>query len=262
MKVISTIVLFAIISLSGTQKKLIIQNMPGAYNMLSQSIYDGKTETSNNTRKQLKIYTADFMMYAAVNPADSVSSFGIGAYTANKGTVVENVIYNASDSSSSATAASFTLRIEKTLKGYKQIIPEMAFGSQKIKLTEEYESVGINRTSLLDGAWEQTKAYAIKGGATENRISKQYKTYYAGHFIFGHTYTDEAHKLHTGMGYGTFTMAGKNKVIENVEASTYYEIRGKNFDIAIEMNGSDEFTQTITEANGDKGVELYRRLKK
>jgi hypothetical protein len=236
--------------------------MPCAYSMLSQSIYDGKTETSNSARKQLKIYTADYMMYASVNTTDSVSSFGIGSYKANKGTEVENVIYNASDSSSSATAASFTLRIEKTLKGYKQIIPEMAFGDQKIKLTEEYESVGKNITTPLDGAWEQTKAYNITGGVTENRTSKQYKAYYAGHFMFGHTYTDDAHKLHTGMGYGTFTMAEKNKITENVEASTYYQIRGKSFDIAIEMNGSDEFTQTITETNGDKGVEVYHRLKK
>jgi hypothetical protein len=89
MKVIFSIVLFAIISLSSTPKKVIIQNMSGAYNMLSQSIYDGKTETSNNARKQLKIYTADYMMYASVNTTDSVSSFGIGSYTANKGTVVE-----------------------------------------------------------------------------------------------------------------------------------------------------------------------------
>ena len=90
----------------------------------------------------------------------------------------------------------------------------------------------------------------------------QYKTYNAGHFMWGHTFADSTNKLHTGMGYGTFEMNGTNKVKENVSVSTYYQARGKSFDIDIEMNGADEFKQTITESNGDKGVEVYQRLKK
>jgi hypothetical protein len=57
-------------------------------------------------------------------------------------------------------------------------------------------------------------------------------------------------------------MIENNKAIENAEASTYYQIRGKSFKINIDLNGADEFTQTITETNGDKSVELYHRLKK
>ncbi len=64
------------------------------------------------------------------------------------------------------------------------------------------------------------------------------------------------------MGYGTFAMNGTNKVKEHVNASTYYIIKGKDFDIDIELTGADEFKQTITETNGDKGVEIYQRLKK
>ncbi len=90
----------------------------------------------------------------------------------------------------------------------------------------------------------------------------QYKTYYAGHFIFGHTYKDSANKIHTGMGYGTFTMGSANKITENVVVSTYGSIRGKSFDIAIEMTGTDAFKQTISETTGEIGVEFYQRLKK
>ena len=48
-------------------------------------------------------------MYANVNSPDSVSSFGIGSYTASGDTVSENVIYSASDSTSDDTARSFML---------------------------------------------------------------------------------------------------------------------------------------------------------
>jgi hypothetical protein len=236
--------------------------MPGAYTMLSQSVNDGKKDSTSTNLKQLKIYTADHMMYANVNPADSVSSFGIGTYTAAGDSVLENVMYSASDTSANNMAASFTLLIEKTAKGYKQLIPDIKWGEQKYKLTEEYETSGTVTTSPLDGAWKQSKGYSIKGKDTVANTAIQYKTYYAGYFMFGHTYTDSAKKVHTGTGYGTFTMSSSNKVKENVTASTYYQVRGKSFDIDIEMTGTDEFKQTITDADGTKAIEFYQRLKK
>ena len=236
--------------------------MPGAYAMLSQSVNDGKKDTTYTTLKQLKIYTGDYMMYANVNPADSVSGFGIGTYSINADSVTENVVYNASDTSANSSPASFSLLIEKTTRGYKQIIPEIKMGDQKLKLTEEYETAGTAAKSALDGAWTETKAYTIKGKDTVANKAVQYKTYYAGHFIFGHTYADSTKKSHTGIGYGTFEMNGTNKVKENVIASTYSQIRGKSFDIDIEMSGTDEFKQIITDPNGDKNVEVYQRLKK
>lgn len=57
-------------------------------------------------------------------------------------------------------------------------------------------------------------------------------------------------------------MTGSNKSKESVLASTYHQIRGKDFDIDIEMNGTDEYKQTITEADGTKLVEIYQRMKK
>ncbi|MEP7107520.1 MAG: hypothetical protein ABI760_06045 [Ferruginibacter sp.] len=261
MKLIPVIVLLTFLSCNNAEKKETM-SMPGAYNMLSQSWNDGKTDTTYTTLKQLKIYTDDFMMYGKVNPADSVSSFGIGSYSADTGVVVEKAIYSASDTSASDVVANYTLLIEKTPKGYKQVIPEIVSQGQKIKLTEDYEADGTVTKSPLDGAWKEIKYYTIKGKDTVINKAVQYKTYYAGHFIFGHTYLDSTGKLHTGMGYGTFEMNGTNKVKENVSASTYYQIRGKSFDIDIEMNGTDEFKQIITNTDGTKDVEVYQRLKK
>ena len=266
MKSIFAIVLLAVIiscNNSATTEKKEAMSMPGAYTMLSQTVNDGKKDTVYANLKQLKIYTPDFMMYANVNPADSVSGFGIGTYSSDSGMIKENVIYNASDTSANDSPGSFTLMIEKTGKGYKQIIPEITTSNNtKIKLTEEYETAGTSPATALDGAWKETKAYTVKGKDTIPNKAIQYKTYYGGHFIFGHTYKDSANKIHTGMGYGTFTMGSANKITENVVASTYGSVRGKSFDIAIEMTGKDEFKQTISETNGEIGVEFYQRLKK
>lgn len=237
--------------------------MPGVYKMLSQSLKSSKLDTSITSLQQLKIYTADHMIYANFNPADSISSFGVATYTADKDTVTENVIYNASDSSKSDTPGSFKLAIEKTEKGYKQIIADMQMqGGEKMTLTEAYESVGTKATSALDGVWKITKAYNINGKDTSLNNAVQYKMYAGGYFIFGHTYSDSAKKTHTGMGYGTFTMTGSNKSKEMVVVSTYYQIRGQAVDLDIEMNGADAYTQTITGKDGSKSVEIYQRLKK
>ena len=265
MKSIFALVLLAVFGScnnSATTAPKEAMRITGAYTMLSQTVNDGKKDTMYTNLKQLKIYTPDYMMYANVNPADSVSGFGIGTYRSDSGKITEKVIYNASDTSANDNPGSFTLLIEKTDKGYNQIIAEMETSAHtKIKLTEAYEAAGTATTTPLDGAWKEVKAYGIKGKDTAVRTITQYKTYYAGHFIFGHTYKDSANKLHTGMGYGTFSMDGANKIKENVMASNYGVIRGKSFDIAIEMTGADAYKQTIIE-NGEIGVEFYERLKK
>jgi hypothetical protein len=68
-------------------------------------------------------------------------------------------------------------------------------------------------------------------------------------------------KVHTGIGFGKFTMKG-NKVKESMMASTFAEVRGHDFDIDIEINGSDDFTQTMNNPDGTRTMELYTRLKK
>jgi hypothetical protein len=231
-------------------------SMSGAYKMLSQSVKGGKTDTTVTSLQQLKIFNGDFMMYANVNPADSVSSFGVGTFSSSKDTVTEKVLFNASDSNRSADPANFTLVISKT------VIPEMVMQGEKYALTEEYETAGTAAASPLDGAWKMTGGYTIKGKDSAAMNITQYKMYGSGYFIFGHSYTDSASIKHTGVGFGKFVMTGANKSKESVIASTYYQARGKDFDIDIEMNGTDEYKQTITEADGTKEVEIYQRMKK
>lgn len=244
-------------------KEASTMSMPGAYKMLSQHVKTDKIDTTYTGYEQMKIYTGDYMIYAGVNSPDSMSGFGIGTYNSSMDTVIENVFYSASDSLKSDSAASYTLTIDKTAKGYKQTIPEMKTSTGNIMLTEEYESVGDSSTSPLDGAWKQTKTYYIIGKDTTFDISShvQYKAYGNGHVIWGYTYLDSAKKTHTGIGFGKFVMNG-NKVKESMVASTYSDVRGKDFDADIVMDGADAFTQTIMYTDSSTGVEVYKRLKK
>jgi len=236
-------------------------NMPGAYKMLSQNVKYDKVDTTYTTTFQMKIYTDGYMMYTNVNSLDTVSSFGIGTYTVNNDTITENVIYSASDTTATENPGKYKLLIEKTSNGYKQIIPEIKTQGRYIKLTEEYETAGTPVTSRLDGAWKLTKSYSINGNDTTEHKLTQYKTYYAGIVVWGSTSADSLNKLHTGTGYGKFEMTG-NKVKESMIASTFYQVRGHEFDIDIVMKGNDEFTQTIHNTDGSKSVEVYSRFKK
>ena len=260
MKILLATSLLFIIGCNNADKKE-NASMPGVYKMLSQSVKTDKTDSTFTSLQQLKIYTDDYMMYANVT-TDSIGSFGVGTYSADKDTVEEKVIYNASDTAKNENPGAFKLVIEKTAKGYKQIIPDMLSQGHHIKLTEEYESVGTATKSSLDGAWKLTKGYYVKGKDTSFGSGTQFKTYYAGHVIWGNTYSDSTKKTHTNIGFGKFEMSGNNKVKESMMASTYYQVRGHDFDIDIELNGTDSFTQTTNNKDGSKAVEVYERLKK
>ena len=233
----------------------------GAYVMKSHIINDGKKDTIFTGLKQLKIFTDKHMMYARVNPVDSVSSFGIGTYSSDTATVKEDVIYNASFSTIREASETFKLEIEKTPGGYKQVIHITDPNGQHAKHTEEYQSVSTAVKTPLDGSWKLIKSLTVRGKDTITNKITQYKTYYAGHFIFGRTFRDAAKKTQTGIGYGSYEMNATNKIKENVQASTYSALTGKSFDINIEMNGDDEYKQIINEANGDISVEVYQRIK-
>jgi len=236
--------------------------MPGAYNMLSQNIKGGKVDTTYKTLQQMKIFTDEYVMYANVNPPDSVSSFGIGTYSTDKDTINETIIFRSADTSRSETPSSFKLGIETTLKGYKQVIPNIGTqGDQKLALTETYESIGTQSKSALDGAWKLMKASYIKGKDTSIQKVIQYKIYNAGHFVWGQSYEDSLKKNHTGIGFGKFELNG-NKLKEYIMSSTYSTIRDLNFEIDIVMDGVDGFSQTITNKDSSKSVEVYQRLKK
>ncbi len=261
MKLIYASTLLFLISCNSSGDKETIK-MPGAYKMLFSNVKTDKTDSTYTNVHQLKIYTDGYMMYANVNSPDSISAFGIGTYSIDNDTIKERVIFNAFDSTKSTGTSTYTLIVEKTAKGYKQVIPDMPGQDNKpMKLTEEYESIGPASTTPLDGAWKQTSAFTVKGKDTSSNINNQYKTYYAGHVIWGHNYTDSLNKPHTGIGFGKFVMKGNDKVTESLEASTYYQVRGKDIDVDIKMRGTDEFKQTITNSDSSKSVEIYQRLK-
>lgn len=261
MKLIYASSLLFLISCNSSGDKEIIK-MPGAYKMVSKNEKTSKIDSTSTNNHQLKIYTDGYMMYANINSPDSISGFGIGTYSIENDTIKERVIFSAYDSTKSTSTATFTLGIEKKAKGYKQVIADIVGqDGQHIKLTEEYESAGSATTSPLDGSWKQTSSFTVRGKDTSSNINNQYKTYYAGHLIWGHNYTDSLNKTHTGIGFGKFVMKGNDKVTESMEASTYYQVRGKDVDIDIEMKGTDKFKQTITNPDGSKNVEIYQRLK-
>jgi hypothetical protein len=249
----------AAISCTSTVKET--PQMPGAYFMTSQTINDGKKDTKYTDLKQLKIYTNNMMMYAQVNPVDSASGFGVGFYTADTGTVIENNIYSARDTIINSPAT-YKLNITTTPDGYTQVIPEIVINSQKSNLTEEYQSVGKAQKTPLDGVWKETDFYTVKGIDTTRSKRTQFKAYYAGYFMYGHSLKDSANRNFTGIGFGTFEMNGEYKMKETDLNSTYSIAVGQSFMIDIEMNGSDKYKQTISYPDGSKSVEYYERLKK
>jgi hypothetical protein len=260
MKPFLAIALLFLIACNNAEKKETVI-MPGAYMMNLQSIKSSTIDTTYHTLQQLKIYTGEYMMYANFYPRDSTSSFGVGSYDAEKDTVTEHVIYNASDTMKNDSPSSYKLLIVKTDSGYRQVISDMASQGQKITLTEEYKSVGTPVKSPLDGVWKELKTFYIKGKDTTRYNTTQFKAYYGSHYIWGNTYSDSLKKNHTGMGYGKFTIAGANKLKESCITSSYYQVRGQDIDIDFEMNGNDEFKQTISYKDGGKSVEVYQRLK-
>jgi hypothetical protein len=235
------------------------REMPGAYNMVSQSLHDGKKDSVIVGVKQLKIYTPDYMMYTRFG-VDSISSFGIATYGIVEGSIKENLFYSSVDSTEDVTNPLFHLDIESTSDGYKQVITGLEAQGKKYTLTEEYKSVGELKTSPLDGAWEIVKSYSITGQDTTTNDIKEYKTYFAGHVMFGLNYLDSLKLMHTAIGYGGFVMQGDNKVKETFEVSTFPFMRGASFDVDIEFEGSDRFKQTITEASSRKNCEVWERL--
>ena len=102
----------------------------------------------------------------------------------------------------------------------------------------------------------------MRGQDTTRGERTQYKAFYAGYFMYGHSFKDSANKEFTGIGFGTFEMDGDNKIKEVDLNSTYSIAVGQSFAMDIELNGPDNYKQTIESADGSKSVEYYQRLKK
>ncbi len=258
MKKFWVIILISLFSCKGGDTES--TKMPGSYNMVYQKIKGDITDTTFFTLEQLKIFTNNYMMYANVILPDSTSAFGIGTYTFNNDTLIENVFYSSSDTSSSDEPRSYTLAIEKTERGFRQIIGNFMNGDEKVTLTEEYTKNETAPTTPLDGTWKLIKKYTITGEDTASLDDIQYKVYFQGYCIWGNTYRDASNQKHTGIGFGKFVMEGDNKVKESMKASTFSGVREHEFELDIEMDGRDKYKQTITNDDGSKGVEIYERM--
>lgn len=235
-------------------------NIAGAYYMTRQVINDG-TRDSVIDRKQLKIYTDKYMMFATPNIADSFATFGIAEYKFDGEKLHEYIFYRAAEGDQKDTAE---LSIEKTDKGYIQVIDNILFDGRNVKLTEEYEMINSPQKSPLDGSWKQIKNIYIssKGDSSVNDTPLEYKTYQSGYFIWAITTRDSANQKTSVFGYGPFEMVGNNKTKETVQNSTFVtSLIGRTYEVDIEFIGTDSYKQTITFANGDKSVEVYEKLK-
>ena len=222
---------------------------------------------SFDMRRQLKVFTGDHMMYANVNRDDSISAFGVGTYTKDTTntdsiTLYEHIVYRSNDTTVNTNPVTYKLTIQKTERGFKQMIPQIEYMGRRPKLEEEYKNVGLPVKFPLDGVWKQTSSYLIRGKDTTYNSATQFKTYYAGHFMWGNTYKDSTNKTRTGVGFGYFEVEGDNKIKEMLEFSTYMAMAGREFEVQYETMGDNEYKQTIVQENGDINVEHYERMTK
>ncbi len=236
--------------------------MQGAYNMLSQSFKGISLDTTYTNRTQFKIYADDYMMYLRINRANSVSAFGIGTYKFDSGKLTENIIYSTAGNMEIPESTMDSADIKKTGKGYELVMPNIMSDKGVLTITEEYKSVGKPVISPLDGAWKNTAHYFIIGNDTTKLNDKLYKIFYAGYWATGILSIDSTTQPNTEIMYGTFEMAGSNKIKEAVITATNTALRGQTFEGDIEMKSTDEFKQTITTPTGLKYVDGYQRLKK
>ena len=257
----SILALIVIVSIVACQEKTKAPGkMKGAYYMTRQVINDG-TKDSVLDRKQLKIYTDKYMMFATPNLTDSFATFGIAEYTMDGDNLVEHIFYRAVEGDQKDTAQ---LKIEKTDKGYIQVIDNILFNGRPVKLTEEYETINRPQNSPLDGAWKQIKNIFVnqKGDSSVNETPLEYKTYESGYFIWAITTKDSANNKTSVFGYGPFEMVSENKSKETIQNSTFVSsLIGKTYEVDIEYSGADTYKQTITFANGEKSIEVYQKLK-
>jgi hypothetical protein len=232
----------------------------GAYQLRSE-IYNDGTKDSAIDRKQLKIYTEKYMMYASPNATDSFANFGIGTYKIEDGKLYEYRFYTAQFGERMDT---FVLNIEKTYNGFKQIIEGVNAQGRNYKSTEEYVSVATDLKSPLDGTWKQVRNVYLRstGDSSVNNSPLEFKTYQSGYFIWAIPIKDSLNRNTSVFGYGPFDMISPTKVRESVANSTLITgLVGKKYEVDIQMNGNDSYKQTITFANGDKSMEIYQRLK-
>jgi hypothetical protein len=254
------VILLSLLIVCCNQGPNYVPNIVGAYSMSSQKLNTGGFDSAISKR-QMKIFTDKYVMFAANTPSDSSAVYGIGEYKAERGKVIEYIFYS---SGSGDKRDTFELKIDTTANGFKQVIERITVSGKTRKLTEEYDKIGKPVSSPLDGAWKQIKNIYIpkKGDSSVNNNPIEFKIYQNGCFIWGITAKDSAKNNVSYFGYGTFAMQGNNKSAEAVVNSSFISgLVGKSYALDLEFPAADSYKQTITFANGDKSVEIYQKLK-
>jgi hypothetical protein len=234
--------------------------MKGAYSMIKQVGNDGTKDTLLK-KEQLKIYSDHYMMYASPRATDSFGEYGIATYSHHGNKVRENVFYTSAAGEVRDTAI---LEISPLPNGYRQVIRYVDSNSTFI-LTEDYDKVGKEPETKLDGAWKQVKDIYIgkKGDTTRNTTKTQFKIYQSGYFIWANPNKDPAsNNFYSAYGYGTYKLLNDTTSQEtNINSTFYSQLVGKPVDIKLEFSNNDKYKQTISGPNGEKSVEVYERLK-
>jgi hypothetical protein len=232
----------------------------GAYSMTKQIGNDGTKDTLLK-KEQLKIYSDRYMMYASPRATDSFGEYGIATYVQERDTVREYVFYTSTAGEVRDTAV---LEISKLPDGYKQVIRYVDSNSTFI-LTEEYDKVGKEPATKLDGAWRQVKDIFInkKGDTTRNQTKTQFKVYQSGYFIWANPNRDpSSNSFYSAYGYGTYKLLNDTTSQETNINSTFYSLLvGKPVEIKLAFDGNDRYTQTIPGEGNERSVEIYERLK-
>lgn len=228
--------------------------------MVSQTVNQRSKDTVIN-RKQLKIFTDDHVIYAAMRFPDSLASYGIGVYDVEDGNVIEHFFYSSGNADRRDT---IMLKINKSDSGYKQVYENISSQNNKYTQTEEYQMVGKADSTPLDGAWKQIENTYIakKGDSTTNPNLTEFKVYQSGYFIWAASYPDANKKILTFFGYGKFEMDGDTKSKEVNILSTYPPLIDSTINIELEFQGKDTYKQTIVQRDGSRSIEIYQRLKK
>ena len=260
MKTIMSSLAISLFLISCSQKTEEPLSMKGAYSMTRQVLNDGQKDSLLD-RNQLKIFTDRYVMYASPNITDSFANFGIGQYHIADGKIIEKIVFTGTDQDKRDSSV---LLINKNANGYTQVIEAINIAGRDYKLTEDYEDVGRAVTSPLDGTWKQVRNIYItsKGDSSVNDKPIEYKIYESGYFIWAITSKDSANRNVSVFGYGTFEMNSDTLSRETVMNTTFVRgLKGRTYEVAIDMEGRDRYKQTITFANGDKSVEIYERMK-
>jgi hypothetical protein len=237
-------------------------SMPGVYSLKHQTVTISGRDSMVDKR-QLKIYTDKYMMYASPSSSDSLANYGIATYNVDGEKVTEEVFYTSANGSTKDT---FVLKVDKNEDGYKQVIENTDANNKRnpnYTSTEIYEKVGMGDSSALDGVWKQTTRLNIskEGDTSVDDVQTQFKIYQNGFFIWANTYEDTvSHKFPSAFGYGTFTMSGDSATEVNINSTYAVSLISKPFVIKVDFTGKSEYKQTHLYPLGNRSVEIYQRL--